>query len=163
ILNYIHGALDLHLAQGQRIRCHGDLHLGLLLVSGQGFILSDFEGAIDRPISERRIKRSPLHDVASLLRSFDYVASAVRLDLSGKPGVRQGVVRHEDREKLEPYSMAWLCRLEYEFFTAYAAALDSTDLLPRTATARQELLRLMLLERAFREAEYDLIARPDWA
>lgn len=163
ILNRIRSALDPQLAGGRRIRCHGDYHLGQLLVSGQDFILSDFEGAADRPIGERRIKRSPLHDVATLLRSLDYVAGSVRLELIGKRGSKQGVVRHEDRDKLQPYEAAWRSRLEREFFTTYTTALESSDLLPFTAAARQELLELMRLERAFREAEHDLLDRPEWA
>lgn len=163
ILNRIHAALDPHLAGGLRIRCHGDYHLGQLLVSGQDFILSDFEGANDRPVGERRIKRSPLHDVATIIRSFDYAASCVRLELIGKRDAKLGVVRHEDREKLRPYSLAWLARLEHEFFSVYTTALESSGLLPSTPSARHELLELMLLERAFREAEHDLVDRPEWA
>lgn len=163
ILERIHAALDPNLAGGLRIRCHGDYHLGQLLVSGQDFILSDFEGANDRPVGERRIKRSPLHDVATMIRSFDYAASCVRLELVGKRDVKLGVVRHEDREKVRPYSLAWLARLEHEFFSVYTSALESSNLLPSTASARHELLELMLLERAFREAEHDLAGQPAWA
>ncbi len=159
----IHGALDPELAAGKRIRCHGDYHLGQLLVTGRDFVLSDFEGAVNRTIGDRRIKRSPLNDVAALLRSFDYVASSVRLDLSGNRGTTQGIVRPEDRAKLERYSQAWQSRLESEFFQVYTEAVESADLLPRSDAARQNLLELSLLERALREAEYDLAARPDWA
>ncbi|MES2788381.1 MAG: maltose alpha-D-glucosyltransferase [Planctomycetota bacterium] len=163
ILARIHGALDPDLAAGRRIRCHGDYHLGQLLLTGRDFVLSDFEGAVDRPIGERRIKRSPLHDVAALIRSFDYVASSVRLDLSGNRGTTQGIVRPEDRAKLEGYARAWLSRLEYEFFKVYTEAVESAELLPKSDAARHNLLELSLLERALRETEYDLTTRPDWA
>src|SRR5205823_2668311 len=59
---------------GFRIRVHGNYHLGELLHVGTEFQVIDFEGDADRPLSERRIKRSPLVDVASLVRSFQYVA-----------------------------------------------------------------------------------------
>lgn len=163
LLKRMQSALDPQLAGGRRIRCHGDLHLGQLLVSGQDFIISDFEGPPDRPISERRIKRTPLHDVATLLRSFDYVANSVRLEIMGKPGIKQGVVRHEDREKLKPYGAAWVSRMEQVFFQTYSQAVEAAQLLPARPAARQQLLELCLLERALREAEHDLTHRPEWA
>ena len=159
----IQGALDPALAEGRRIRCHGDYHLGQILVTGRDFVLSDFEGAVDRTIGERRIKRSPLHDVATMLRSFDYVAASVRLDLSGNRGSAQGIVRPEDRARLERYSQAWLNRLEFEFIKVYTEAVDSADLLPSSESGRRNLLELLMLERALREAESDLATRPDWA
>jgi maltose alpha-D-glucosyltransferase/alpha-amylase len=163
IFGRIHRALDPDLAAGRRIRCHGDYHLGQLLLTGRDFVLSDFEGAVDRTIGDRRIKRSPLHDVATMIRSFDYVAGSVRLDLSGNRGVAQGIVRQEDRAKLERYSYAWLSRLEQEFFQVYTEAVDPAHFLPQSPVARRNLLELSLLERALREAEYDLVLRPDWA
>lgn len=163
IFTRIHGALDPELAAGKRIRCHGDYHLGQLLLTGRDFVLSDFEGAIDRTIGDRRIKRSPLHDVAAMIRSFDYVAGSVRLDLSGNRGTAQGIVRPEDRAKLERYTEAWLSRLEFEYFKVYSEAVESADLLPRSDAARRNLLELSLLERALRETEHDLVTRPDWA
>ena len=79
---------------GMRIRCHGDFHLGQVLFTGKDFVIIDFEGEPARPITERRLKRSPLRDVASMLRSFNYAALSK---------LRNNSVRPEDAVQLKPW------------------------------------------------------------
>src|SRR5205807_8866606 len=86
----------------RRIRCHGDFHLGQLLYTGKDFMIIEFEGEPARPLGERRIKRSPLRDVAGMIRSFDYITYAAlfrQLEL--------GTIQEEHLAHLEPWSGFW--------------------------------------------------------
>ena len=46
--------------------------MGQVLWTGRDFVIVDFEGEPGRPVSDRRIKSSPLKDVASMIRSLHY-------------------------------------------------------------------------------------------
>jgi maltokinase len=123
---------------GRRIRHHGDLHLGQVLWANGDWLVIDFEGEPARTLPERRKKRSPLRDVAGMLRSFTYAAS-----VAGVP--------HTDVEE----------RARAEFLEGYLEAVQGTGLLPpREATER--LLRIFELEKAVYELRYELTHRPDW-
>src|SRR5207247_6720597 len=87
---------------GFRIRTHGDYHLGQVLYTGNDFVIIDFEGEPARPLSERRIKRSALRDVAGMLRSFHYAPYAVVYGQS-----EGSVIRAEDAAALEVGSRFW--------------------------------------------------------
>ncbi len=150
---------DTRLTAGWRIRCHGDLHLGKLLISGRTILLPSFEGDRSRPVSERRIKFSPLRDIASLIRSLDYVAGVIRLDLLDAPGQNPLAVRSADAAALEAPALAWYDRLGYECWTAYNEAVAPAQLLPAVASARQLALALELLDRTLREATFDVSLR----
>src|SRR4029077_8307307 len=89
---------------GQRIRCHGDYHLRQLLHTGKDFIIIDCEGDSTMAIGERRVRRSPLRDVASLIRSFDHAVQSVLLGLTDVRGRPPGMIRDEDRPALEPWA-----------------------------------------------------------
>jgi trehalose synthase-fused probable maltokinase len=128
---------------GKQIRGHGDYHLGQTLYSPRGWVILDFEGEPARPLPERRQKRSPLRDVASMLRSFAYVSSAVeRL---------QGQTPPADFEQ----------QARLRFLEAYFAEIDPT-LLPAGESAVANLLAIFELEKAIYELRYELDNRPDW-
>ena len=92
ILNRFRAVLDSSLSS-LRIRCHGDYHLAQLLYTGKDFVVIDFEGDTNRPIGGRRMKRSPLRDVASMIRSFDYAAQSVLLGVTNSHGTPPGMIR----------------------------------------------------------------------
>jgi maltokinase len=127
---------------GRVIRHHGDFHLGQALHTPRGWVLIDFEGEPARSLPERRRKRSPLRDVAGMLRSFAYVASAAPL--------LRGVVPPPD----------WEERAREVFLDGYRATVDPS-LIP-SGTAMDKLLQVFELEKAVYELRYELNHRPDW-
>ena len=141
----------------KRTRCHGDLHLGQVLHTGTDFIIIDFEGEPSRSLGERRIKRSPLRDVAGMIRSFDYAAHAALLK-QGELGALSGA----SVPALESWARFWYCHLSTIFLRAYFQVLDQTDLLPSDPEGLGVLLNAQLLEKAVYELGYELNNRPSW-
>jgi trehalose synthase-fused probable maltokinase len=130
-------------AGGQLIRHHGDLHLGQTLRTPDRWVILDFEGEPARPLTERRRKRSPLRDVAGMLRSFAYVASASAL-------LRDN-----------PVPENWEARARQAFLDGYLSTVD-VNLLPPGKTAMDSVLGIYELEKAVYELRYELDNRPDW-
>ena len=142
---------------GKRIRCHGDFHLGQILSTGKDFIFIDFEGEPSRPLSERRIKRSPLRDVASMLRSFDYISQ-----MALYKQLQRGALNQEDLPKLAPWTSLWRCWVSAVYLGAYLKVVAKTGLLPPAKESLAVLLDSHLLEKALYELGYEIHHRPDW-
>jgi len=123
---------------GRVIRTHGDYHLGQVMLTAKGWVILDFEGEPARSLPERRQKRSPLRDVAGMLRSFAYVASSV----ASVP---------DD----------WEQRAREVFLQGYFQAVEP-NLLPPGQEAADKLLSVFELEKAVYELQYELDNRPDW-
>ena len=147
---------------GSRIRIHGEYRLDQLLDTGTEFVIVDFEGDIDDSSAERRVKRSPLRDVATMIRDFDYAAHAVLLDLEHKAERPPGLVREEDRSILEPWARRWRSRVAQKFVDSYLEALDAPGLLPKDRADCDFLLEVLLLERTLDDVGRDLAHRPLW-
>jgi maltose alpha-D-glucosyltransferase / alpha-amylase len=156
IMNCFYALLERKIT-GKRLRCHGDFHLGQVLNTGKDFVIIDFEGEPLRPISERRIKRSPLSDVAGMLRSFHYAAySAV-----AEEEIR-GLTHRQSRESLEnlaEYWYSWICAT---FLKKYLEEARKGDFLPRSDDEIRILLDSFLMEKAVYEVGYEMNNRPDW-
>ena len=140
-----------------RIRCHGDFHLGQVLYTGRDFVIIDFEGEPARSLSERRIKRSPLIDVAGMLRSFHYGASTGFVNAS-----QTGVLRPEDLEAIEPWVRFWHVWVSAAFLKSYLATSDEAPFIPASRDELTILLDAFLLEKAIYELGYELNHRPSW-
>jgi trehalose synthase-fused probable maltokinase len=127
---------------GRVIRHHGDFHLGQTLWADGDWVILDFEGEPARSLPERRRKRSPLRDVAGMLRSFAYAASAAPL--------LRGIDPPED----------WQARAREQFLAGYRATVDQS-LVP-SGSGMDRLLLVFELEKAVYELRYELNNRPDW-
>jgi maltose alpha-D-glucosyltransferase/alpha-amylase len=143
--------------EGERIRTHGDYHLGQVLFTGKDFVVIDFEGEPIRPLSERRLKRSPLRDVAGMLRSFDYAAAA------GLDRARAVALGAGEADALEGWARFWQRWVSVAFLRGYLEAAGDARFLPRSQAERQALLDVYVLEKAVYELGYEMANRPDWA
>ena len=130
-------------SSGRVIRTHGDYHLGQTLMDGNDWVILDFEGEPARTLVERRRKRSPLRDVAGMLRSFAYAATAAELTRGAE------------------IPESWEERARERFLESYLDTVDAA-LLPAGAAAIERLLAVFELEKAVYELRYELDNRPDW-
>jgi maltose alpha-D-glucosyltransferase/alpha-amylase len=142
-----------HKISAMRIRIHGDYHLGQVLFTGNDFIPIDFEGEPARPLYERRLKRSPLRDVAGMLRSFHYVVSA---------GLLHGANASVDASILQSWADFWYAHVSGAFLRSYIDTVAKTPLIPKNPIDLAILLNAFLLERALYELWYEINHRPDW-
>jgi maltose alpha-D-glucosyltransferase/alpha-amylase len=156
-------------AAGQRIRIHGDYHLGQTLRTGGvstepgaepgDFVLLDFEGEPARPLAERRRKQSPLKDVAGMIRSLSYVAhSGLDQYLNANPEIKHG----NAADRLGALATLWQNSTSAEFLRAYRQTIAADPALLPPAPQAQSLLSAYLLEKALYELLYELNNRPDW-
>jgi maltose alpha-D-glucosyltransferase/alpha-amylase len=143
--------------QSMRTRIHGDYHLGQVLYNGSDFVIIDFEGEPARPISERRIKRSPLQDVSGMLRSFHYATFSFQL------APQEDVTALENKNfDVRRWAEGWYACVADRFLSAYFENASGACFIPPNLDERSALLRLHLLEKAVYELGYELNNRPAW-
>ncbi len=140
-------------SQAVRIRCHGDYHLGQVLDTGKDFVIIDFEGEPARPIWERRLKRSPLRDVAGMLRSFHYAAVTA---------LGHSRIREADAQLLAPWAETWHAWVASTYVGAWLAAAEGQPFVPPSREHLQLILDFYLLDKCIWELEYELNNRPAW-
>jgi maltose alpha-D-glucosyltransferase/alpha-amylase len=138
-----------------RIRIHGNYHLNEVLYTGKDFVIIDFEGDPSRPLSERRLKRSPLQDLAGMLDSFNHAARAV---LFGEaPGV---IPKPETMNALESWARFWYAAVSDAFLSSYLAVPGVAALLPQEPDRRRALLNAFLLELSLKKLSFELTHAP---
>ncbi|UHG94227.1 maltose alpha-D-glucosyltransferase [Spirosoma oryzicola] len=137
-----------------KTRIHGDLQLDKILLTSTDIVIQDFGGDPSRSYSERRLKRSPLRDVASIIRSFYYV---------GYEGfLHNNQVSPEDTVRLMPYAEFWARYMSNFFMGAYLETVQSSSFIPKQSEDLQMMLETYLLERAITDLNHELNYRPDW-
>ena len=140
-----------------RTRYHGDYHLGQVLYTGKDFVLIDFEGEHNRTVSERRIKRSPLYDVAYMLQSIHY-ASVIGFQNE----VESGLIRPEQVDTMQQWASFWEQWVSAAFLHDYLKTARAANFLPQSEEELQVLLSNYLLSTAIHDLGYKLTARsPD--
>ena len=137
-------------------RIHGDYHLGQVLFTGSDFVIIDFEGEPARPLAERRKKRSPLQDVAGMLRSFHYAAYAPLLHANGTK------LPQEKLQDLGNWARYWQRWVSAAFLKTYLEVSGSSNFIPNDREELALLLDLYLLDKAVYELGYELNNRPSW-
>ncbi len=143
--------------QADRIRCHGDYHLGQVLFTGKDYVIMDFEGEPARALGERRLKRSALIDVAGMIRSIDYVSHASVMRYMANQAVSA-----DDEGRLRAAAARWRRWTSGAFLKAYLGTTADAPFVPRSREQLSTLLGIFLLEKALYELQYELNNRPDW-
>jgi maltose alpha-D-glucosyltransferase / alpha-amylase len=138
-----------------KIRCHGDYHLGQVLVTSNEFMIIDFEGEPSRPLAQRRKKQLALRDVAGMIRSFHYAACA------SAAAVKSEVTR-ANAESIENWARAWYFWTSAAFLAAYRRTAAAAVFVPSGHEEFPRMLDGCLLEKAIYELRYELNNRPDW-
>jgi maltose alpha-D-glucosyltransferase/alpha-amylase len=136
-----------HKIAAARARCHGDFHLGQVLFTGKDYVIIDFEGEPARPLSERRLKRSPLRDVAGMLRSFDY---------AGVVALRDRLDSATSSFHLERWRQHWTTWVSVAYLNTYLTTVQSGPIAPSNNADLNVLLNVIY------ELEYELNSRPAW-
>ncbi|MFN3255293.1 MAG: maltose alpha-D-glucosyltransferase [Ilumatobacter sp.] len=141
----------------KRIRIHGDLHLGQILWTGSDVVFIDFEGEPGQPIGQRSIKRSPLADVAGLLRSVDYAGR-----VAVHTAVERGRIGESDLDAVERWRTAWTTAMHHRLLSTYRSAIVGADLVPDDDAELELLLDVYLVTKSLYEVRYELANRPEW-
>ncbi len=141
--------------KSERIRIHGDYHLGQILVNGDDFYILDFEGEPESTIRDRKVKQPPLKDVAGLFRSYHYAIFAT-------------IFSNPDKYKLEQEELFFAGDILYKyivgvFLDVYVEKVQSENLNIGYNQEIEFLLKYCLLEKAVYELGYELNSRPSWA
>jgi maltose alpha-D-glucosyltransferase / alpha-amylase len=137
-----------------KTRVHGDYHLGQVLTVKNDYYILDFEGEPARSRAERRQKRSPLKDVAGMLRSFSYAGHVGLLQFNERHGIARDVLK-----PWVEYWEAWSCATMLRHYLETAA---KASFLPQGSADLELVLNCFMLEKACYELLYELNNRPQW-
>lgn len=140
-----------HKFEASKIRIHGNFHLEQVMMVGDDLMIDDFDGTYDRAFSERKLRKSPLVDVATMLRSIHYAASSVEK-------------QHNDYAALTELLPVWYESVCSFFLQAYRQAIHTANIpefIPDSTEDFSIMVEVFMLERALKELQYELNYRPD--
>jgi maltose alpha-D-glucosyltransferase/alpha-amylase len=156
ILKRLRGVYERHI-DCERIRHHGDFHLGQVLYTGKDFLIIDFEGEPALALSERKLKRSPLRDVAGMIRSFSYAANAALLKQ-----IERGTIAEGQLPLMISWSQFWSRWVSAIYLRAYRQTAGDAKFMPQAEADLQVMMDAFLFRKAIYELGYELNNRPDW-
>jgi maltose alpha-D-glucosyltransferase/alpha-amylase len=145
--------------EAERIRCHGDFHLGQVLWTGKDFVIIDFEGEPSRSLGRRRLKRPAVVDLAGMIRSFHYAGQAAELRLTRDLG---SSLTSSDRAEFDGWLTFWHRWVSGAFLNSYLETAGPVSYLPTERNKIGRMLDFFLLEKAIYELAYEANSRPDW-
>jgi maltose alpha-D-glucosyltransferase/alpha-amylase len=151
--------LSMTQVEADRIRCHGDYHLGQVLWTGKDFVIIDFEGEPSRSLGRRRLKRPAVVDLAGMVRSLHYAGQAAALRLDRDLGIS---VSAGEREKIDLWLTFWHRWVSGTFLNSYLRVTADAGFLPKERSQLADLLDFFLLEKAIYELSYEANTRPGW-
>jgi len=154
VLEHFSEVLKPKIFQTERIRVHGDYHLGQVLRVNTDFVILDFEGEPARPLADRRAKQCPLKDLAGMLRSFSYAAYSSLINFTARHV--KGIA------SLEPWARLWERCVATEFLRAYRETARDAQFLPENTDNFRKVLEVFLVDKALYEVLYELNTRPSW-
>ncbi|MEO8584485.1 MAG: alpha-glucosidase C-terminal domain-containing protein, partial [Flavitalea sp.] len=137
-----------------KIRIHGNYDLKQILFTGKDIAILDFHGEPTRSYSDRRLKRSALLDIASMIRSIHYTT-------------HEGLVLHknitrEEKDRMLPFAQMWTHYVTGIFMDAYLRTVKGSNFIPENKDDLKVLLETFLLEKAIQGFRYEVNNRPDW-
>jgi maltose alpha-D-glucosyltransferase / alpha-amylase len=145
--------------EAERIRCHGDFHLGQVLWTGKDFVIIDFEGEPTRSIGQRRLKRPAATDLAGIVRSFHYASRVAALQVTRE---LPGSVASVEPARLESWLTHWYRWVAGTYLASYLEVTAEDAFMPTDRSQLARLLDFLLLEKAIYELSYEANSRPDW-
>jgi len=139
---------------GLKTRAHADYHLGQVLLTGRGWMILDFEGEPARTLEERRAKTSPLRDVAGMLRSFNYAATAALFERAEPDS--------QEWKRLGPWADTWETLARERFIHGYLTRSHEGRFVPRDRDELLLMIDVFEIDKALYEVGYERGHRPDW-
>jgi maltose alpha-D-glucosyltransferase / alpha-amylase len=150
--SYIRDILEKEKLTAMKIRIHGNYKLDKLVFTGKDFIVTDFEGEVEFPLSVRRLKYSPLKDVASMLSSFHYAVHIGYFHRKEFSPVNNNFLR--------PLIGRWYDVVSETFLGGYALAAKTSGMIPEDDNQTGQLLDLFIIEKGIREIRHFITREP---